>query len=412
MSALFGEVGSQKWVTVASDQKNEVEADELSTGGPSTMGGVSTASKDRTGFSIMDPILKESGLVFSPLQFSSAEKTLLRDNMTAVLTKDMQPKFLRMSHEQVKVGSYLGTALRLVHKDHAYHIKRIHFDRPLMHNGLLYFIEGKERDSVETFHIWLLLRLVMIKDGVAQINVPPEVKGINKKTKKEEVRPLVCVHDWNCKNCRRQRPCDHKFKAVEKITEYTVGFYIQFPVRLEGALYLHCVTLNSKTQSALSSRIYLSKRSADAEAQERSKEKEKEKEKAEAPKPRESRHAEGSEATYCESEEDSAVAKFGADMNEDDTYYEQTSSFVKASPHQASRSKQNFLDRTGGASESSNSHNTGGEEDDDVEMGDEFESESESGESGKEEEEEEEGTGAVAILDTLREQTTTPRLKR
>ncbi len=391
-------------MTVNKGEHPEPDADEVSSGGPSTMAAISTSSssKDRVGLSIMDQALKDSGLVFSPLQFSSTEKSLLRDNMTSVLAKDMQPKFLRMSHEHVKVGSYLGVALRLVHKDHAYHIKRIHFDRPLMHHGLLYFIEGKERDSVDTFHIWLLLRLVMIKDGVAQINVPPEVKGFNKKTKKEEVRPLVTVHDWGCKNCRRQKPCDHKFKAVEKITEYSVGFYIQFPVRLEGAMYLHCVTLNSRNQAALSSRIYLSKRSAEADAQEKLQEKSKEKEKApEAPKPRGSRPDGAGENTYCESEEDSAAAKFGAELNDDDTFYEQTSSFVKASPHQASRSNSFFRQ---GASESS--HNTGEDDgDDDDEIGDEFES-------GEEDDEEEEGTGAVAILDTLREQTNTPRLKR
>ena len=208
---------------------------------------------------ILDQELKESGYSFKPLKFNQSEKALLRDNMTSVRRRDIQPKWLKILSERVEVGTYLTTSLRLVHQSHAYKIKRISFDRHVLRNGLLYFVDALDRDTNESFHIWLYVRLVRLQNGLnAQIEEIDTSKLPTKKKKKKEEDPLILdVHDWNCKKCKHRKPCDHKFKAVEVISDYSVALHIKFPMILEGTVFLYCVTLNSPGQAALSSKLII-----------------------------------------------------------------------------------------------------------------------------------------------------------
>uniref|UniRef100_A0A7S4NL62 Uncharacterized protein n=1 Tax=Paramoeba aestuarina TaxID=180227 RepID=A0A7S4NL62_9EUKA len=339
-AARVGGNDRRKWVCIApvpdANSKSDSDSDQEE-----------ALRKEKGQVSILDEELKDSGLIFTPMPFSQPEKALLRDNMTSVLRKDILPKFLRLSHEHLKAGAYLSCALRLVHQAHAYKIKRISFDRPVRHNGLLYFIDGMERNSKDSFHIWLYIRLVTIQDNNTTINTPEQIMTMNKKSKKEESRPLWHVHDWHCKKCKHRKPCDHKFQAVHQISEYTIGLHIKFPVKLDGTHYLYAMTLNSPRQGGLSSRIYLSSASAKKEKEQREAKKEKER-KMSKKKEKKSEHPE-----YIDTEQDgsgsSSLASFSeaitdtsntssADMNNDlmdeESFFEkayESASFVKGS---------------------------------------------------------------------------------
>ena len=330
----------RKWVCVAPVPDATKSGSESSDGSDSE-----DLKKEKGMVSLLDDELKDSGLIFTPMRFSQQEKTLLRDNMTSVARKDILPKFLRLSHEHLKAGAYLSVALRLVHQAHAYKIKRISFDRPVRHNGLLYFIDGMERNGKESFHIWLYLRLVTIQDNNTTINTPEQIMTMNKKTRKEESRPLWHVHDWNCKKCKHRKPCDHKFKSVNQISEYTIGLHIKFPVKLEGTLYLYAMTLNSPRQGGLSSRIFLSSASAkkslerqqkekEREAREKRKEKEKEFSDGNLDTDQHSGSGSSSLATFSEAVTDTSTssADITNDLMDDETFFEkayESASFVK-----------------------------------------------------------------------------------
>ena len=352
----------RKWVCIAPvpDQKESSE----SSGSDSE-----DLKREKGVVSILDEELKESGLIFTPMRFSQQEKTLLRDNMTSVARKDILPKFLRLSHEHLKAGAYLSVALRLVHQAHAYKIKRISFDRPVRHNGLLYFIDGMERNGKESFHIWLYLRLVTIQDNNTTINTPEQIMTMNKKTRKEESRPLWHVHDWNCKKCKHRKPCDHKFKSVNQISEYTIGLHIKFPVKLEGTLYLYAMTLNSPRQGGLSSRIFLSSASAkkslerqqrkEKERADREKRKEKEREQfgVDAPDTEASGSGSSSLASFSEAITDTSTssADITNDLMDDETFFEkayESASFVKGNKQAkfAPEREQDVDDSDGGSS--------------------------------------------------------------
>ena len=253
---------------------------------------------------IQDEDLLESGILFSPIKMTMSEKALLRDNMTSVLRKDIQPKFLRVNHQKLKVGSYLRAAIRLVYKDHAYKVKRISFDRPVMHHGLLYFIDGLERDQTQTFHIWLYICLVHVRPDGNHMEIPREYKHVNKKTGKEEIRQLITVHDWGCKKCKTRKECNHKYKAVEQLTEYTFGVHIKFNYRLKEPVYLYCITLNSPKQAALSSRLLVGT----------SDKKEKEKKEKGKKKEKKSRNSESSSSTGTYTHDQSSI---GGDSDTD-----------------------------------------------------------------------------------------------
>mmetsp|Transcript_41377 Transcript_41377/g.57650 ORF Transcript_41377/g.57650 Transcript_41377/m.57650 type:complete len:458 (+) Transcript_41377:375-1748(+) len=278
MGILFAADRSQKkWVTVT-DQTITNHSNTEWTEDPTDQG-----EERKRRVIIMDKDLKERKVYFDPMKFTPQEKSLLRDNMTAVLRKDIKPKFVRVSHDHVKVGAYLGVALRLVHKEHAYKIKRIAYDRPLLHNGLLYFIDGLDRNGKDSFHIWLLVRLVCVREENAfgRIEAPDPVYGMSKKTQEKEARPLCAVHDMFCKNCRHRKPCNYQFKGVQQISEYTIGLYVKMPVKLEGAYFLYAVVLNSPTDGALSSRFFLSAASKKQAEREQKKEKKERRERGE-----------------------------------------------------------------------------------------------------------------------------------
>jgi len=204
-----------------------------------------------------DEKLKETGIVYSPIDFQKSDKRLLRDNMTSVNRRDIQPKFIRLSNTKLKSGSYLRAAIRLVYQSHAYKVKRISFDRLISHSGLLFFIDGLERDGDASFHIWLYIRLVTVNEDVAEIRPVRELKRpdpkAGSKSPRVESPQSITVHDIGCKRCKRRQECSHEYKAVEQLTEYTFGVNIKFPVRLpESPVYLYVITLNSPKQAALS----------------------------------------------------------------------------------------------------------------------------------------------------------------
>ena len=394
----------KQWVTTAdSNNQSNQAGSESDTSDTESFKGLR-----KTPLAILDADLKSSGIRFSPMRFAPQEKILLRDNMSSVNRKDIQPKFNRLSHDHIKLGAYLGAAVRLVYKDHAYKIKRISYDRPLLHNGLLYFIDALERNGKGSFHIWLLLRLVVIGDDSAKIENPEPVMTINKKTKKEEPWPLCVVHDMYCKECRHRKPCDHKFKACQRITDYTFGLYIKFPVKLEGNLYLYAITLNSPMQAALSSRVFLSSTAKkQAERAKKEKEREEKKEKYSDMSDGGSGFDHSSDSSSAQSFSEVPTEQTGAvdlaqDYMDEDSFFERSyMSFRKAEPSQKERKQGGMLDRGSDAGETGTDDYMSTEEgiddpDDEYDVPDDDDAYEDLGESS--------GGGAIGVLAQLRNQ--------
>ena len=78
-----------------------------------------------------------------------------------------------------------------------------------------------DRATEESMHIWLLIRLVTISGKEIQLAETPE-------------KHIIQVHDWHCKLCKAGKECNHKYKAVQQLTDFTFGLHIKMTHDTKG----------------------------------------------------------------------------------------------------------------------------------------------------------------------------------
>jgi hypothetical protein len=190
-----------------------------------------------------------------PLPLFSSDRVALRDVMTSVQDVKVRPNISNMSSKASDCA--LTLTVEFLESDGKHRgVKSAYFDRLVGDAAMLFYVEfegqiasgaasGSGAGVMVCPGVWLLLRLVLLKDdGLAYVGM-------------SDAKCPFMVHDLHCKQCRLSRPCEDPCKAVMAgKTSMDINVFFQLFTAKEP-YYFHAVMLNTSSVGCLSAGFHV-----------------------------------------------------------------------------------------------------------------------------------------------------------